>query len=548
MKNQIPMLFLKKKLKMRHSLLLIIIYFFCFPLFSQNIEDDFEGNGTINEWVGDNCYVASSFVNPHVQGINTSSRVLKYSDTGGQYANVRFDLNENLDFSNKNSFTFKIYVPSTGITGNQINKVSVKLQNGTLSQPWTTQSEIIKYISLNEWQEITFNFENDSYINFNSSPTSPIERTDFNRVLIQVNGEDNYDHVTAYIDDFIFEELEGENDPVYDQLIWSDEFDGSGAIDSDKWFHQTQLPSSGSWYNNEIQHYTDRIDNTYVSNGSMHLVAKKETYTDQGHTKQYTSARLNSKIAFTYGKVEVRAILPTGVGTWPAIWMLGKNISEAGAYWQTQGYGTVSWPACGEIDIMEHWGTNQNFVQSAMHTPSSHGGTVNHGGQTIPTASTAYHVYSLEWYPTKMVFKVDGVHHYTYQPEVRNASTWPFNADQYILLNTAIQPSIPGSFTESDMIIDYVRVYEESSLSTSNSTLNELIIYPNPTKDKLILKTPSHLIGSKVIMYSTLGQSLLNFTLNEVNTSIDLSSFKQGIYLLKFQTNNGSFIKEIIKN
>ena len=548
MKNQIPMLFLKKKLKMRHSLLLIIIYFFCFPLFSQNIEDDFEGNGTINEWVGDYCYVASSFVNPHVQGINTSSRVLKYSDTGGQYANVRFDLNENLDFSNKNSFTFKIYVPSTSITGNQINKVSVKLQNGTLSQPWTTQSEIIKYISLNEWQEITFNFENDSYINFNSSPTAPIERTDFNRVLIQVNGEDNYDHVTAYIDDFIFEELEGENDPVYDQLIWSDEFDGSGAIDSDKWFHQTQLPSSGSWYNNEIQHYTDRIDNTYVSNGSMHLVAKKETYTDQGHTKQYTSARLNSKIAFTYGKVEVRAILPTGVGTWPAIWMLGKNISEAGAYWQTQGYGTVSWPACGEIDIMEHWGTNQNFVQSAMHTPSSHGGTVNHGGQTIPTASTAYHVYSLEWYPTKMVFKVDCVHHYTYQPEVRNASTWPFNADQYILLNTAIQPSIPGSFTESDMIIDYVRVYEESSLSTSNSTLNELIIYPNPTKDKLILKTPSHLIGSKVIMYSTLGQSLLNFTLNEVNTSIDLSSFKQGIYLLKFQNNNGSFIKEIIKN
>ena len=548
MKNQIPVLFLKKKIKMRHSLLLIIIYFFCFPLFSQNIEDDFEGNGTINEWVGDYCYVASSFVNPHVQGINTSSRVLKYSDTGGQYANVRFDLNENLDFSNKNSFTFKIYVPSTSITGNQINKVSVKLQNGTLSQPWTTQSEIIKYISLNEWQEITFNFENDSYINFNSSPTAPIERTDFNRVLIQVNGEDNYDHVTAYIDDFIFEELEGENDPVYDQLIWSDEFDGSGAIDSDKWFHQTQLPSSGSWYNNEIQHYTDRIDNTYVSNGSMHLVAKKETYTDQGHTKQYTSARLNSKIAFTYGKVEVRAILPTGVGTWPAIWMLGKNISEAGAYWQTQGYGTVSWPACGEIDIMEHWGTNQNFVQSAMHTPSSHGGTVNHGGQTIPTASTAYHVYSLEWYPTKMVFKVDGVHHYTYQPEVRNASTWPFNADQYILLNTAIQPSIPGSFTESDMIIDYVRVYEESSLSTSNSTLNELIIYPNPTKDKLILKTPSHLIGSKVIMYSTLWQSLLNFTLNEVNTSIDLSSFKQGIYLLKFQNNNGSFIKEIIKN
>jgi beta-glucanase (GH16 family) len=108
--------------------------------------------------------------------------------------------------------------------------------------------------------------------------------------------------------------------------------------------------------------------------------------------------------------------------------------------------------------------------------------------------------------------------------------------------------AIPGNFNNATMEIDYVRVYQESSLSSSNSTLNELIIYPNPTKDKLILKTPSHLIGSKVIMYSTLGQSLSNFTLNEVNTSIDLSSFKQGIYLLKFQTNNGSFIKEIIKN
>jgi len=98
------------------------------------------------------------------------------------------------------------------------------------------------------------------------------------------------------------------------------------------------------------------------------------------------------------------------------------------------------------------------------------------------------------------------------------------------------------------MEIDYVRVYEESSLSTSNSNLNELIIYPNPTKDKLILKTPLHLIGSNVNMYSTLGQNLSNFTLNEANTSIDLSSLKKGIYLLKFQTNNGSFVKEIIKN
>jgi len=538
---------------MKKILTLALIVCSLFLNAQETVEDDFEGNGTITTWAGDDSGIDTEFSNPFQTGINTSNTVLKYTDTGGAYANVRFDTPVNFDLSTGHIFSLKIYVPSSGISGNETNQLSLKLQNANIGAAWETQSEIIKTLVLDQWQTLTFDFENDSYLNYNANSGPPIARTDFNRVLLQVNDENNSSTVTAYIDDFIYdgllEDTSGSgDDPVYDQLIWSDEFDGSGAIDSDKWFHQTQLPSGGSWYNNEIQHYTDRIDNTYVSNGSMHLVAKKETYTDQGHTKQYTSARLNSKIAFTYGKVEVRAILPTGVGTWPAIWMLGKNISEGGAYWQTQGYGTVSWPACGEIDIMEHWGTNQNFVQSAMHTPSSHGGTVNHGGQTIPTASTAYHVYSLEWYPTKMVFKVDGVHHYTYQPEVRNASTWPFDADQYILLNTAIQPSITASFTESDMIIDYVRVYQESSLSTSNSTLNELIIYPNPTKDKLILKTPSHLIGSKVIMYSTLGQSLSNFTLNEVNTSIDLSSFKEGIYLLNFQTNNGSFIKEIIKN
>jgi len=136
--------------------------------------------------------------------------------------------------------------------------------------------------------------------------------------------------------------------------------------------------------------------------------------------------------------------------------------------------------------------------------------------------------------------------------ERENTQEIPYDNNHYLLLNIAmggnLGGTIPSNFSEATMEIDYVRVYEESSLSTSNSNLNELIIYPNPTKDKLILKTPLHLIGSNVNMYSALGQNLSNFTLNEANTSIDLSSFKKGIYLLKFQTNNGTFVKEIIKN
>ncbi|MGB2128861.1 MAG: family 16 glycosylhydrolase [Flavicella sp.] len=244
-------------------------------------------------------------------------------------------------------------------------------------------------------------------------------------------------------------------------LLWSDEFDTDGAVDVTKWFHQTQLPNGGSWYNGEIQHYTNRIENTSVLDGVLSIKAKKENFTDQGHTKTHTSARLNSKYAFQYGRVAIRAKLPTGAGTWPAIWMLGKNIIEPGAYW-SKDHGTVTWPRCGEIDIMEHWGSNQNYIQSAMHTPSSYGGTINHGGQTIPTASSEFHVYELDWNAERMIFSVDGITHYIYNPEIKDANTWPFDAPQYFLLNVAIVPGISNDFSESSMDIDYVRVYEPS--------------------------------------------------------------------------------------
>ena len=258
----------------------------------------------------------------------------------------------------------------------------------------------------------------------------------------------NFQEITVYVNDSGL------------QLVWSDEFNDSGAINTANWFHQTQLPAGGSWFNGEVQHYTNRTDNSIVSDGFLNIIAKKEVFTDQEYTKQYTSARLNSKFAFTYGRVEVRAKLPTGVGTWPAIWLLGRNINEAGAYWETQGYGAVGWPTCGEVDIMEHWGNNQNFVSSAIHTPSSSGNTINKGGQTISTVSSTFHVYALEWTEEKMVFSVDDVVHYTYNPAIKNADTWPFDNDQYIILNIAIQPSIDQAFTQSAMEIDYVRVYQ----------------------------------------------------------------------------------------
>ncbi len=247
----------------------------------------------------------------------------------------------------------------------------------------------------------------------------------------------------------------------FNTLVWSDEFDGEGAIDSAKWFHQTQLPPGGSWFGGLIQHYTDEVTNSFLQNGHLNLVAKKEKYIDQGETKEYTSARLNSKFAFTHGRLEIRAKLPKGVGTWPAIWMLNKNIDEDGAYWDNQGFGTTKWPHCGEIDILEHWGKNQDYVSSAVHNSSSYGDNViNLGGQKLVEASEQFHIYTLDWSKEKMVFSVDGVEHYVYNPPIKNSETWPYNADHYILLNIAIEPDIDPKFTESAMVIDYIRVFQ----------------------------------------------------------------------------------------
>ena len=270
-------------------------------------------------------------------------------------------------------------------------------------------------------------------------------------------------------------------DVVYNDLVWSDEFDTNGAINSTNWFHQTQLPAGGSWFNGEQQHYTNQITNSFVNAGFLNIVAKKENFTDQGFTKQYTSARLNSKFAFLYGRVDVRAKIPTNQGTWPAIWMLGKNVNEDGGFFDAT-FGTTNWPACGEIDILEHGITPSqptNYIQSALHTPSSFGNTVNIGGTIASNLGNDFHVYSMNWSPNEISFLLDGVVFYTYNPAVKNASNWPFNQEQYLLLNIAmggVAGTIPSNFTQATMEIDYVRVYQNTLVDTeAPSTLTATV-------------------------------------------------------------------------
>jgi beta-glucanase (GH16 family) len=513
---------------------------------AQFLQDDFENSPSALNWQPDDLILDTYYDNPLINEINPSLKVMRYHDVGGQFANVRFTFPYGISLFENQIFSLKIYVPSSGITGSQNNQISLKLQNAALPQPWSTQTEVIKDIVLDEWQEVTFDFVNDDWINLNSGSPQPIDRNDLSRVLLQVNGENNNDQVLAYIDDFLFN---GEEVPMYNALVWNDEFDEDGPVDSEKWFHQTQLPNGNSWFNNEIQHYTNRIENSVVNNGVLSIVAIREPFFDQGVLKQFTSARLNSKFAFTYGKVEVRAKLPTGVGTWPAIWTLGKNINELGAYWQTQGFGTTPWPACGEIDIMEHWGDNQNFVQSATHTPSSFGATENHGGRLIETVSTEFHTYTLYWYPDKLVFTVGDVIHFVYQPEVLNAETWPFDEDQFLLLNFAIEPSIANNFMQGSMDVEYVRVYQEEGITTNISQQeqpkNIAKVFPNPTNDSFTLTLDESLLGSTFSLYNTQGKLLKSFQATNVQSNIGMQSFDSGLYLLK--SNDSDLVFKIVK-
>lgn len=230
---------------------------------------------------------------------------------------------------------------------------------------------------------------------------------------------------------------------VVQSMVWSDEFDSPGAPNSAKWGYDI---GAGGWGNNELQYYTNRLDNAVVSNGTLKIIAKAETYSGSN----YTSARLLSrnKFSFKYGKIEVSAKMPTGVGTWPAIWMMGDNLP------------TVGWPACGEIDVMEHRGNDLNRIHATVHYPGFSGGNGVTATTLIQQAATAFHLYSCEWSPQSMKFYVDGTLYHT----VSNSSSVPFNQPFFILLNQAMGGNFGGSidpaFNSATFEIDYVRVYQ----------------------------------------------------------------------------------------
>ena len=232
-------------------------------------------------------------------------------------------------------------------------------------------------------------------------------------------------------------------------LVWADEFNGS-SLDLNSWTFET---GAGGWGNNELQHY--RPENTFFAQGNLVIEARKENF----GSSAYTSSRLitKGKKEFKFGRIDIRAALPKGQGIWPALWMLGGNIS------------TVNWPACGEIDIMELVGHQPNRVHGTIHYGAN---TSQHQyiGDSKALAGTAtfsdeFHVFSIVWEQDKITWLLDDVQFYQITSATVSPAAYPFNNNFFFIFNVAVGGQWPGDPDASTnfpqrMIVDYVRVFQ----------------------------------------------------------------------------------------
>ncbi len=241
------------------------------------------------------------------------------------------------------------------------------------------------------------------------------------------------------------------------ELVWNDEFDYSGLPDPAKWSYDTEGNASG-WGNNEAQHYTVADSaNAYVDEGVLTITAR----IDSMGGKRYTSARLitKGKGDWLYGRFEIRAQLPTGLGTWPAIWMLSTDWAYGG------------WPASGEIDIMENVGYDPDTIVGSAHTQSYNHVKGTHKNAKIycPDSYRTFHVYALEWEKEEYRLYVDDTHFFTFKNEGTGPDEWPFDKPFHLLLNLAVggnwggQKGIDDALFPHHFRIDYVRVYRPTS-------------------------------------------------------------------------------------
>jgi beta-glucanase (GH16 family) len=238
-----------------------------------------------------------------------------------------------------------------------------------------------------------------------------------------------------------------------DKLIWADEFDYEGFPDPVKWTYDV---GDHGWGNNELQYYTkEKPENARVENGRLII----EAHQDSSFTKGYSSAKLHTKgnASWQHGFIEIKAKLPSGVGTWPAIWMMPEESKYGG------------WPKSGEIDIMEHVGYDQGVIHGTVHTEAfNHRKSTQKGAQIqVLTCSDEFHVYAIDWLEDRIDFYLDGEQYHAFENTGKGFEEWPFDHPFYLILNIAVggdwggAKGVDPAIWPQRMEVEYVRVYSE---------------------------------------------------------------------------------------
>lgn len=327
------------------------------------------------------------------------------------------------------------------------------------------------------------------------------------------------------------------------QIVWSDEFDYSGTPDASRWSFDTQ-GNEWNWGNDEAQNYTPEGNrNAWVENGNLVIEARKESYywPADHETKNYTSARLitKNKGDWKYGKFEVRALLPTGNGVWPAIWMLPTDEVYGG------------WPNSGELDIMENVGFDPLKIHCNIHTGAYNHKNNTNKGNTIQTSAPYenWHVYSLEWYEDNVSFYLDDNLVFSFDKEAdNNPAVWPFDQRFHLLLNIAIgggwggQEGIYDHIFPQKMLVDYVRVYEqrESSTSIKDALCDHVRVTPNFADEHVNISGIQTAETYQII--SIRGEIISQYV---TDGEMNVSNLPKGLYFIcKNGKRVGSFIKK----
>jgi len=336
-------------------------------------------------------------------------------------------------FASSRLITMRVFSPLAG------EKIMLKAESASdptvfmTAETFTTQA--------NAWETLTFDY------------TVPVEGAyvpgkAYNRISVFPHFGTTVPATRTYYFDEI--SMRTANQLLGWRLVWADEFTRAGLPDASKWDYDTDRNRYG-WYNGELQYYArDRLANASVAGGKLNITARLESLVnapDWGG-QRYTSARMvtRGKASWTYGRFETRAKLPCGVGTWPAIWMLGTG---------------GRWPLDGEIDIMEQVGRDPKNILGTIHDQVSDAGS----RMQLNDACSAFHNYQLTWTPDQITMGVDGYNYFTYS-RIPGAgyNQWPFDQPQYLLLNIAIGGSLGGPVNDSifpvTMQVDYVRVYQ----------------------------------------------------------------------------------------